>query len=886
MFRTATRMAGHRITALIAVACAVLGGAALVTATGVLAESGLRSRLPAGRLAGADVVIAADQEFRAPGELPTALVERRRIPSRLVGELAGLPGVTAAVGDISFPAALLDSRGRVVAAGDPRVAGHGWSSTRLAGTAGAHVDGSAPAGAGEVAVDRATAAAAGIAKGDSVRVVVDGRPAAPYRVSALIGAPGAQDRATRGVYFADPTAAQLSGRDGADDTGRTGRADDTGRAGVAGGADVSGAAPGSGGADSAGGARAGTVDLVGLRTEPGAEGRVAAEVRARLAGTGLLTVTGADRGDTAEPGAGASRSLLVLLAGSLSGIVLLITGFVTASALAVSIAGQRRDLALMRAVGATPGQIRRLAAAQSTVVAAVAVVPGAGLGYLLAGQFRRLLADRGVVPPGLPLTFSPLPALAAVLLLGLTVQVSARCSAWRTSRMPATEAVAESRSEPRDPSRARTRAGIVVVVAATAMSALPLFSRTLVGATATSVAGIVGAIGLALAGPALVRGIGGAAARATRSGSSAPTWLATANLRAYALRNAGIVSTLAMAVVFVLTYTFTQTTVLAATDRDTRAGTLAEQRLTAPGLGGLPTGTLAAVRRTPGVSAAAPVGTTTVVWQYRQFGDTVSEPGSATILTPDASDVLDLDVRAGALDRLTGATVAVSDEAARTRSAGVGRRISLVLGDGTRTEATVVAVYERGLGFGPVVLSGDLAAGHTTTRLDQSLLVRTDGTRAAGQHLAAFAASRPGLVLAPAEPPSTGGLRDAPPEVWINLVTIVVLLVYLLLSIANKLVAATAQRRTELAALRLNGTTPRQIRAMMRREAAMTAATALVTALLLSAPPLALLGQGFLGRPWPAGPAWLLPGLAALVTVTAFVTVELPTRRTLRTPPV
>lgn len=125
----------------------------------------------------------------------------------------------------------------------------------------------------------------------------------------------------------------------------------------------------------------------------------------------------------------------MLLAGSLSGIVLLITGFVMASALAVAIGGQRRDLALMRAVGATPKQIRRLAAAQSTVVAAVAVAPGVGLGYLLAGQFRGLLADRGVIPAELPLTFSPLPALAAIVLMMLAVQVSARCSAWRTSRI-------------------------------------------------------------------------------------------------------------------------------------------------------------------------------------------------------------------------------------------------------------------------------------------------------------------------------------------------------------------------------------------------------------------------------------------------------------------
>ncbi|MFG2370193.1 FtsX-like permease family protein [Streptomyces sp. NPDC048504] len=836
MFRLAIQMVGHRVTALIAVACAVLGGAALVTATGVLAESGLRSHLPAGRLAGASVVVAADQEFHPPGDLALALPERRRIPAQLVGELGRLPGVTTSVGDIGFPAALVDAHGRVVppSSGDPQVAGHGWSSTKL--LANARVTGSAPTSSGEVAVDSATAAATGIKPGDRVQVVVNSRPANGYRVSAVVNTPGA------GVYFADKAA-----------VGLTGRSD--------------------------------RVDLVGLRTAPGAEARVAAEVRTKLKGTGLLTVTGAERGDTAAPGAGASRSLLVLLAGSLSGIVLLITGFVMASALAVAIGGQRRDLALMRAVGATPKQIRRLAAAQSTVVAAVAVAPGVGLGYLLAGQFRGLLADRGVIPAELPLTFSPLPALAAIVLMLLAVQVSARCSAWRTSRMPATEAVAESRSEPRDPSRARTRIGVAVIVVATVMSALPLFSRTVIGATATSLAGIIGAIGLATAGPALVRGIGGAAARATRAGASAPTWLAMANLRAYALRNAGIVSTLAMAVVFVLTYTFTQTTVLAATAQDTSAGTLAQLRLNAPGLGGLPDGTLAAVRKTRGVRAAAPVGTTTVVWEYKQFGDPAVDSGSATILTPDAAGVLDLDVRDGSLSRLSGRTVAVSSDVARTRSATVGHTVDLVLGDGTRVDAKVVAVYGRGLGFGTVVLSHDLAAGHTTTALDQSLLIRTDGTAKARQNLTSFAAARPGLTLGPANSPSTGGLKDAPPEVWINLATIVVLLVYLLLSIANKLVAATAQRRVELGALRLNGTTPRQIRAMMRREAAMTAATALTTALLLSAIPLALLGQGFLGHPWPAGPVWLLPGLALTVTVTAFLTIELPTRQALRTPP-
>ncbi|MEU2248720.1 FtsX-like permease family protein [Streptomyces sp. NPDC019224] len=837
MLHLAWRMAAHRITALIAVACAVLGGAVMITGTGVLAESGLRSHLPPGRLGGADMVVAADQEYHRSGDLPIALSERAAIPASLVNQLAALPDVTDAVGDIGFPAALLDARGQVMPpAEDPRVAGHGWSSVKL--LARPRVQGHPPVGADEIAV----AAGTGAKVGERIRVVANGRPAARYRVSAVVDAPGA------GVYFADTTALRLAGRDT--------------------------------------GARARTVDLIGLRVAPGDEQQVAARVRDRLAATATATgwkvTTGTERGEAVAPGVGSARSLLILIAGSLGGIVLLITGFVVAGALGVTIAGQRRDLALMRAVGATPKQIRHLAAAQSTVVAAVTLVPGVALGYLLAGQFRQILADRGVLPEALPLTIGPIPALATLLLVGAAVQLSARCAAWRTSRMPATEAVAESRSEPRRLSPTRTLFGALLILAASVLSAAPLLSRTVVGASATSMAGIIAAIGLALCGPALVKHAGEAIVRRLRPGVAAPTWLAMSNVRAYSQRLSGVVTPLAMGVVFVLTYALTQTTVLAATSDDTRAGTLAQYEVTAPGLGGLPTNTVSGLRKVPGVRAAVPVGTTPVVWEYRQFGETTPEQASAMVLTPDAGDVLDLKVRKGALGRLTGSTIAVSDEAASTQGAGLGKHARLVLGDGSRVEAEVVAVYERSLGFGPVILSRDLADGHTTTDLDQRVLVRTDGTPATAQRLTALAASRSGLALATT---AQGGGKDTPPEVWINLAVIVVLLGYLLLSIANKLVAATAQRRAEIAALRLVGTTPRQIRAMMRREAAVIAAAGLASGLLLSALPLSLLGQGYLGHPWPAGPAWLLPAVVVTVAVTSFLTVELPTRHALRTPP-
>ncbi|SDP01410.1 ABC transporter permease [Actinacidiphila guanduensis] len=837
MLHLAWRMTAHRISALLAVAGAVLGGAVLITATGVLAESGLRAHLAPGRLGGADVVVAAGQEYHPAGDVPIALPERAVVPATFTRRLAGLPGVTAAVGDIGFPAAVIDRSGRVlpVAEGDPRADGHGWSSTRL--LAHPRIEGRAPSGPGEVAVDAGT----GLRLGDRVRLAAAGRAAAPYRVTALVRAPGA------GIYVADTAAVRLAGR------------------------------------GPSGGPRAGTVDLVGLTAAPGQGPRVADEARHLLAGTGLKVTTGGGRGAAAAPGEDAGRSLLVLLSGSLGGIVLLITGFVTAGALGVSIAGQRRDLALMRAVGATPQQIRRLARGQSLRVAAAAVAPGIGIGYLLAGRFRSLLVGRGVLPAHLPLALSPFPALATIALVAATVWTAAGCAAWRTSRMPATEAVADSHSEPRQSSPGRTGIGLLLIAAACVLSTAPLLQRSLVSASATSIAGILAAIGLASAGPALVRRAGEAAVRNLRPGASAPTWLAAANVRAYAHRVTGVVAPLAMAVVFVLTYTLAQTTVMAATSEEARAGTLAGQQLTAPALGGLPDGTAAAVRALPGVRAAAPTATTTALWTYRQFGDPTTESESAMVLTPRAAGVLDLGVRQGSLSALTGATVAVSSDAAGSRGAGLGHYVRLTLGDGTPVRARVVAVYGRGLGFGPLVLSRDLAAGHTTAGLDQSVLVRTDGSAAARQRLAGYAAARPGLVLTATAGDGNGA--GTPPEAWVNLAVVVVMLGYLLLSIANRLVAATAQRRSEIAALRLAGTTPRQVLSMMRREAAMVAGAAIAAGLALSALPLALLGQGFLGRPWPAGPVWLLPAAAVTVAVTAFATIEMPTRQALRTPP-
>lgn len=168
----ALRLARARLTASLAVLVAVLGGTAIVTGTGVLTESGLRSHLPVDRLAGAEVVVSADQTVQPSADLAVALPGRGSVPVALADELGELLGVAAAVADVE---------GDVVATADPATAGHGWSSLGLLDDP--EVIGAPPTGPQEVALDSAIAATAGVAPGGTERVVLAGRPgdARPYR---------------------------------------------------------------------------------------------------------------------------------------------------------------------------------------------------------------------------------------------------------------------------------------------------------------------------------------------------------------------------------------------------------------------------------------------------------------------------------------------------------------------------------------------------------------------------------------------------------------------------------------------------------------------------------------------------------------------------------
>src|SRR5918997_2813704 len=98
---------------------ALIASSALVMAGGMPFESALRTEPPVERYSGAAAVVTGQQVVGTDDDV--VLGERARVDSALASRLAAVPGVRAAIADVSAPARL---GGRAAVA-------HGWAGAVL-----------------------------------------------------------------------------------------------------------------------------------------------------------------------------------------------------------------------------------------------------------------------------------------------------------------------------------------------------------------------------------------------------------------------------------------------------------------------------------------------------------------------------------------------------------------------------------------------------------------------------------------------------------------------------------------------------------------------------------------------------------------------------------
>ncbi|MFE7663118.1 ABC transporter permease [Streptomyces celluloflavus] len=789
------------------VAVALVCAAMLTGAFGVLLESALRAHGSADRYEHAVAVVAASQRVEVVKDDQTDV---RPLVERARVPVSVADRVRTAPGVTEVVA---DVSLPVVTADGAVRTGRGWDATALT-----EVElraGRTPQAEHEVAVDSGS----GRAVGDTVRLQVGGKAPETYRVTGLV-ADGSG--AGRDVWFGQHTAQVLSGRP----------------------------------------ERADALVVLGTK-ETSAQSL-------RAAAPGLVVATGAGRGDVENPEVAAARLDLIGVCASIGGVALLVVLLIVTGLLDTSVRDRTRELAVLRAIGATPRQVRRVIVRETLKVAVPASLVGGLLSLGLGTLLHRFMAEQEVLPQGLGLALGPFPVVGALALTVLTAVGSAWLAARRVSRIRPAQAVSETSAEPTRLPRWRVITGLVLLVVglASAATAFAFGGQVATAAMGGLVLSLIWAA--ALLGPSIARGGIVVLSPVMRLLFPVPGRLATDTATAAAVRLASVITPIALALSFGASQLFVQTTAVNATRTQAAAGLHADQVLVSNGPG-VPRAMYRAAERTAGPGTVTAVKRTTVVMSVAAQLQSLPTQGVKGALSN-----LDPGVRAGSLKGLRGKnTVALSSNVAD--AAEVGSTVSLWLGDGTVIRPEVVAVYDRGQGFGDVLLPHDVVAAHVTDAgHDDYLLVkgaadlrpvldRFPGTRAtsAGQYSAALT-----------EKARQQGLP--------GLLAVAAISLFTLIGVVTTLAVATASRRRELALLRLIGATRGQVLAMLRLETCLVLGTGAAVGSLVAAVTLLTFGGAVTGL----SALSVSPSVCAAVLGTVFLSgmaaVMLPARQLLR----
>jgi putative ABC transport system permease protein len=787
---------------------AVVVGIALVTLALLLVSSG-RPHV-SDRLADAPIAVMSPESSSPAQPFTPTLPWSSAKAGELSARLAGLPGVAAAIPDRTFYAqALIDGR---PPGGEGRRQdaheGHAWSSARLGGLS--LVSGVPPQRPGEVVLDRAL----GLEAGSPVTLLTATGPA-PYTVTGLVDAPG--------YLVADEVAAEL--------------------------------APG--------------VRAIGLVLEPGADVERVAEAARAVVGADGKVLVGDERGALEPLEDARTRWIGMQVLVGMAALAIFVTVFVVASTFAFTVAQRRRELGLLRAIGATPRQVRRMVYGEALLVGCVGAVIGVVIGAALAPPMGRVFVDAGFEPATYSVRYTALPIVAALVMGPLVALLGAWTAARRAAKVRPLAALREAAVERRPMGRIRWIVGGLLVAAGVAFAIGTANSDNAEGgATLALYSAMALVTGVAALAPAAVPPIVHLFRLPLRRRGGAIGLLVRESALTAARRTASTAAPVLLTVAFaVLVAGMVRTTTAAyAAGRaaEVDAGwVLVPDR--APGLSD------AAVAAAPGAALLETTLYTTGDSGVRALRGVGVDPGTFAQANRATRVV------AGSLDQLGGAAVVVPESAQRH----VGDTYPVVFADGEQVTLRVVAVVANGSIRGDLLLARATVRGHDPSALTSAVyLAGADSGRPASP--AGAGARVIDLATWAAEVDSAEDRL-----VWLfTLMLIGVSAGYGAIAVANTLLMAAEGRAADLRVVRLAGATRRQVMAYVMAESALVV---LIGAVLGGAVAFGALLSIRAGLSEQVGAAvelvipWsVVGGVVGLCLLLAALAGALPTRRMLR----
>ncbi|WP_419999936.1 ABC transporter permease [Streptomyces boninensis] len=805
---------------------ALMMSALIVTACGILLETGLRASVPAERYDKAPVVAAADQSARlvadsvdGPEETSFPLPDTARVDTGLAAKAAGAPGAQAAVPDFTFP----------VRAAGAAVTGHGWGSHAFTGTK--LSAGSAPA-AGEVVLDSGAARTAKAAVGDTVTLETASGPA-DFRVSGLAkaGAGDTADGAKPTAWFADAQSATLAGHPG-------------------------------------------KADAIAVLAKPGTDTDALAASVEKALGSSVNVHTGDGRGEAEDHGLMYAKETLTSLGGPFGGIATLVAVFTAAGTVALSVGQRSREFALLRAIGATPRQIRRAVASEALLVAPLAgllgSLPGIGLAHWWFGQ----LQDRGAIPEAVGLHVSGLPMLAAIVVGLLTALGAGAIAGRRPAKIKPGQALNEASVERLRPGIVRTVLGLGALGGGATLAGVAASAGGDNAANASLGVIMLFMLAIALLGPLVARLCATLFGTLLRSGGASAS-LAAANSRTNSRRLASAITPIVLAMAFASTLVFMHTSESKVASEQLRDGITADHVVTG-GPAGLSGDAAERAAHAPGVEAAVSMQDAQVLVPVHGGGEVSLQATPTQAISGSGAQlakVQDLDVRDGDLDRVGPGRIAIDKTLANGAKVKVGDKLPIYLPDGTKARPEVVSVYGRGLGLPAVTMDQASLAGHVTSGFDSTLLVRGGDAKSLTGLGLGEVSDASGYVAAQNTDRELGA--------WSNYVMAAILGGFAAVAAVNTLVMTVLDRRRELTTLRLVGSTRRQVLRMLRWESLLVSAAGVVLGTTIAMITLTPMMRGLTGES-PHIPPLLYGTFTATAVGLGLLAVTLPARAALR----
>ncbi|MEA2973404.1 MAG: putative transport system permease protein [Actinomycetota bacterium] len=504
-------------------------------------------------------------------------------------------------------------------------------------------------------------------------------------------------------------------------------------------------------------------------------------------------------------------------------IALFVGMFIIYNTFSIVVAQRARDMAMLRAIGASRAQVVRSVVFESVAVGVIASAVGLGVGVLMSFGLRALLSAVGLDIPGGPIVIT-LSTVMTAFLVGTAITVaSALWPAVRSSRVKPIAALRDVAIDVSGSSVARTGAGLAVLGIGVAS-----FAAGILGAgSALALIGfgtVATIIGVFVLGPIIALPLMHVLGAPIQKISGTTGRLARENAKRNPKRTSATASALMIGVTLVGFITILASSTKASV-ADTVSKSLQADYVVASGsfgTGGLSPEIEADLSALPEVAAVSPLRSSPIA-----IGDGSSQV--AAVDTAVISQLADMAVTSGRIEDVSGTSVAVEAGQAEDDELVVGDKVTLTFARTGPVELTVKAIFDQsppGAEGVPYVVGLDTYEANVTDQFDRQVFVKAAGGVSAAQSRAALDQA---LVRWP-----NGELQDQAAfkesitsqiDTILNLIygLLGLAIVIALIGIANTLALSVHERRRELGLLRAVGMTRPQVRSAIRWESVMIA---------------------------------------------------------------